>query len=217
MRAMTTEDGADETPATPAPPGRISRSFWEPLTMDAAHKWGASFSIPTAVKESFRGLIRDVDAGRFAPGLFGSRDTQESTSFLIWAAGPPKWQNPLARLLAGLRFDIYPSNLAQLRDVEIKDVQRVADDERPQRRGRPPRGEQPVHPSVAQQVHADERVRAGDHSRDQGADLRRRVRPRRPGHPHMGTDQLMEPGVLGQREHRDQPRARDQVRVIETR
>jgi hypothetical protein len=50
MRAMTTEDGADETPATPAPPGRISRSFWEPLTMDA-HKWGASFSIPTAVKE----------------------------------------------------------------------------------------------------------------------------------------------------------------------
>jgi len=147
--------------------------------MDAAHKWGASFSIPTAVKESFRGLIRD--AGRFAPGLFGSRDTQESTSFLIWAAGPPKWQNPLARLLAGLRFDIYPSNLAQLRDVEIKDVQRVADDERPQRRGRPPRGEQPVHPSVAQQVHADERVRAGDHSRDQGADLRRRFDPADPG------------------------------------
>jgi hypothetical protein len=90
MRAMTTEDGADETPATPAPPGRIPCSF--------------------------RGLIRDVDAGRFAPGLFGSRDTRESTSFLIWAAGPPKWQNPLARLLAGLRFDIYPSNLAQLRD-----------------------------------------------------------------------------------------------------
>ena len=96
--------------------------------MDAAHKWGASFNIPTAMKESFLGPIRDVDAGRFAPGLFGSGDTQEITSFLTWAAGPPKWQNPLARLLAGLRFDIYPSNLAQLRDVEIKDVERVADD-----------------------------------------------------------------------------------------
>jgi len=102
--------------------------------------------------------------------------------------------------------------------VELAHVpERERPQERPQRRRRPPRGQHPAHVTVAQQVHPGERVRAGDHPRDQGSDLRARVRPRRPRDPHMGTDQLMEPGPLGQREHRDQPRTRDQVRIIETR
>ena len=89
--------------------------------------------------------------------------------------------------------------------------------ERPQRRGCPHPGEQPVHPAVTQQVHVLDAVRAGDHPRDQGRHLQLRVRPALRAHPHVLGDQLVQTAPPGQGQSRRQPRARHKIRVIEPR
>jgi hypothetical protein len=45
---------------------------------------------------------------------------------------------------------------------------------------------------VAQQVHVLDAVRAGDHPRDLGRHLQRRVGPALARHPHVLTDQVVE-------------------------
>ena len=87
--------------------------------------------------------------------------------------------------------------------------------ERAQRRRRPQPVEEPAHPAVAQQIQVTDRVRAGDHPRDQSRDLDCGVRSGRAGNRDVLGDQLVQPGALGQRHHRGQTGDRDQVRVIE--
>jgi hypothetical protein len=85
--------------------------------------------------------------------------------------------------------------------------------ETPQCRGCPHPGEQPTHSTVAQQIQVGDRVRAGDHPSDQGEDLHRGVRRDR----DPVGQQRVQPTPLGQRHHRNQPRARHEIRIVEPR
>jgi hypothetical protein len=87
--------------------------------------------------------------------------------------------------------------------------------ERAQRRGRAHVVEQPGHPAVAQQAHIADRVRAGDHARDQREDLRRGVRAARRRDPHPLGQQGRQPTPGGQRHHRREAAARHEIRIIE--
>src|SRR5665647_700566 len=102
--------------------------------------------------------------------------------------------------------------------VELADVaEGERPQERPQRRRCPARGQHPAHAAVTEQVHGVDGVRTGDHPRDQRRDLHAGVGPGRPRDPHVSSGQVVQPGPLGQGHDRDQPGARHQVRVIETR
>ena len=87
--------------------------------------------------------------------------------------------------------------------------------ERPQRGRGPHPGEQPAHPAVPQQAHVVDRVGPGDHPRDQARDLQMGVGPTRRADPHVLGDQPLQPGPLSQPQHRRQPGARHQVRIVE--
>jgi len=87
--------------------------------------------------------------------------------------------------------------------------------ERPQRRRRPDPGEQPLHRTVPQQAHVLDRVRAGDHPRNQSRDLQMGIDTARPTQVHMLADQALQLGPLRQAQDRRQASARHQVRVIE--
>ncbi len=89
--------------------------------------------------------------------------------------------------------------------------------ERAHRRGGPDPAEQPVHPAVPQQVHVINAVRPSDHPRDQPRDLQVRVRATPGGQRQLGCDQLGQAATLRQRDHRRQPSARHQVRIVEHR
>jgi hypothetical protein len=87
--------------------------------------------------------------------------------------------------------------------------------ERPQRRGRADVVEQPAHPAVPQQIHVLDGVGAGDHPRHQRENLRGGVRAALRGDPNPVSDQAAEPASGSQRQHRSQPDARHQIRIIE--
>jgi site-specific DNA recombinase len=91
------------------------------------------------------------------------------------------------------------------------------------RRARVHPAEQPTHPTRADHVQIVDAVRASRHPGDDRGQLPGRVHPRRPDprrlriDRHPLADQLREPGPLGQRHHRHQPRTRHQPLVIEDR
>ena len=60
-----------------------------------------------------------------------------------------------------------------------------------------------------------DRVRAGDHPRDQRAHLHAGRNAGSAGHAQVSTGQRGQPCPLGQRQHRHQPGARHEIRVIE--
>ena len=102
--------------------------------------------------------------------------------------------------------------------VELADVtEGERPQERPQRRGCVAAGEDPAHPTVPQQRHVVDGVGAGDHPRDQRGHLQPRVRALVGRHRQVLLCQRCEPGRLRQRHHRDQPRRRHQIRVVEHR
>jgi hypothetical protein len=88
---------------------------------------------------------------------------------------------------------------------------------RPERRRCPHPGKQPAHPAVTQQRHVIDRIGAGDHPRDQAADLHIGVDTDRLIHPHMRRHQRMEIRSLGERQHRRKPGTGHEIRVIENR
>jgi len=89
--------------------------------------------------------------------------------------------------------------------------------ERAQRRGGVRAGEHSSHPTVAQQGHVIDRVGAGDHPGHQGGDLQPGVGALIRRHTQMLIGQGSQTGRVGQRQHRDQPSRRHQIRVIEHR
>ena len=100
--------------------------------------------------------------------------------------------------------------------VELADVaEGERPQERPQRRGRVRPGEDPAHPAVPQQRHVIDRVRAGDHPGDQRGDLQPGVRALVGRHLRCSSASVPQPGRLGQRQHRDQPGRRHEIRIIE--
>jgi hypothetical protein len=78
-----------------------------------------------------------------------------------------------------------------------------------------PVAQQPNHSAMAQQVHVADRVRARDHARHQREHLRGGVRAA------LGRDlqplgqQRRQPAPGGQRQHRREPGARHEIRIIE--
>jgi hypothetical protein len=98
--------------------------------------------------------------------------------------------------------------------VELADVpEGEPAQERAQRRRRPDTAEQSVRRAVPQHRHVIDAIRAADHPRDQRGDLRCRVRADRA----MLADQAMQPGALGQRQHRRKTAVRHEVPVVEHR
>ena len=81
--------------------------------------------------------------------------------------------------------------------------------------------EQSAHATGAHQVEIVDTVRPGCHPRDDRGQLSGRVHPRRgnpaPLEPDPVADKLRQTGLLGQRHHRDQARARDEMLVVEDR
>ena len=57
----------------------------------------------------------------------------------------------------------------------------------------------------------------GRHARDQAADLQARVHPAVPGRADVLSDQLVQPGALGEGHHRHQAGVRHEIRVVERR
>ena len=87
--------------------------------------------------------------------------------------------------------------------------------ERPKRgRGVRP-GEDPAHPTVSQQRHVIDRVRTRDHPGDQRCHLQPRVRALVRGDREVLISQVPQSRGVGQREHRDQPTGRHEVRIVE--
>ena len=89
--------------------------------------------------------------------------------------------------------------------------------ERAQRRGRVSAGEDPTHPAVAQQGHVIDGVRAGDHPHHQRGHLQPGVGALVGRNTQMLLGQLLQARGAGQRQHRNQPCARHEIRLIEGR
>jgi len=89
--------------------------------------------------------------------------------------------------------------------------------ERAQRRGCVDAGEQPAHPTVAQQVHSLDAVRPGDHPRDQRGDLRPGMRALVRRHRQALLGQCLQTRPLRQPQHRNQPAGRHETRLVEAR
>jgi hypothetical protein len=70
---------------------------------------------------------------------------------------------------------------------------------------------------VAQQRHIVDRVRSGDHPRDQGGDFQSRVRAEVSWQVEMLLGQLAETRRRRNRHHRDEASSRHEIRVIEGR
>jgi hypothetical protein len=81
---------------------------------------------------------------------------------------------------------------------------------------RTPANSRPI-AAMAQQVHVIDRVRAGDHPGDQRRHLQIGVRPTRRIDPDLPRHQLVQTAPLRQRQHRAQPGARHEIRVVEHR
>jgi len=78
-------------------------------------------------------------------------------------------------------------------------------------------GEDPTHPAVPQQSHVLDAVRTGHHPRHQRCDFQPGVGALVPRHAQVLTGQACKPSSVGQCQHRDQPRRRQQIRIIEHR
>jgi hypothetical protein len=87
--------------------------------------------------------------------------------------------------------------------------------ERPERRRRVRPGEDPAHPAVPQQRHVIDRVGAGDHPRHQRGHLQPGMRALVGRHTQMLIGQAPQSRPVGQRQHRDQPCGRHEIRVVE--
>jgi len=68
---------------------------------------------------------------------------------------------------------------------------------------------------VPQQRHVLDRVRAGDHPRDQSRDLQLRVHAAGSADVDVPGDQLAQPGAISELQDRRQARARHEIRIIE--
>ena len=100
--------------------------------------------------------------------------------------------------------------------VELADVSEpVAAQVGAQGGGRPQPVEHPSHAAMAQDIHVGDRVGAGDHPRDQGGHLDRRVRPGRTWDRQVLGDQLVQACLFGDPHHGGQAAERDQIRVVE--
>jgi hypothetical protein len=77
--------------------------------------------------------------------------------------------------------------------------------------------EDTAHAAVAQQVHVVDRVRARDHPRDQGEDLRGRVRGAFPGQGETFNQQRCQAAPVRERHHRHQPGTRHEIGIVEPR
>jgi hypothetical protein len=81
--------------------------------------------------------------------------------------------------------------------------------------------EERFHAAAADHVDVIDAVRAHNHARDQGGQLRRRVRRSRLDprcrDPNLVCEQARQSGLRGQRHHRHQPCARHEVVIVEHR
>jgi hypothetical protein len=113
----------------------------------------------------------------------------------------------------------------QVRPCYRSQLQGMAVGELPQKLTQRRRGvhltEQPRHPTRPDHIQIVDAVRAGGHPGDDRSQLTRRIGP---GRGHLGRpdgdlarDQLRQARPLGQPHHRDQPRTRHEVRIIEQR
>jgi len=89
--------------------------------------------------------------------------------------------------------------------------------ERAQRRGRPHPVEQPTHPAMTQQLRIGDRVRTGNHARDQRGHLRPDRSTGATRSRQMPIGERVQPRPLRQRQCWHQPGARHETRIIETR
>ena len=102
--------------------------------------------------------------------------------------------------------------------VELADVpEREAPQERAQRGRGPDTGEQPAHPTMAQQVQVIDRVRPCDHPGDQCWDLQVRVHTTDGPQSQRVRDEVSQPRPLRQRHRRSQTRARREIGIVERR
>ena len=102
--------------------------------------------------------------------------------------------------------------------VELADVaEGERPQERPQRRGRVGAGEEPAHPAVPQQRHVVDRVRAGDHPRDQRGDLQPGVRALVGRHVRCSSASAGSPAAEARARTGTSPAARHEIRIIEHR
>jgi hypothetical protein len=100
--------------------------------------------------------------------------------------------------------------------VELADVTKgELTQERTQRRRGVGPVEQGAHRPVSQQRHVLDAVGPGDHARDQRGHLRPGVGALVGGHAEVHVGQRRQVTLLGQGDHRDQPGAGHQVRVVE--
>ena len=133
-------------------------------------------------------------------------------------------QRPL--LQAGQQIAVLPE-VDQVRAQHRPELHRMAvgelAQELPQRRGRIHAAEQAFHATGADRVQIVDAVRAARHPGDDRGQLPGRVHPcgldlrRGRVDPDPLADQLREPGPLGQRQQRRQPRERHEIDVIELR
>ena len=79
--------------------------------------------------------------------------------------------------------------------------------------------EHQVHPAGADHIQVADAVRAGQQAADDRRQLQCRVgrtgSDQLAGEVHMLAQQIRQTGLLGQFQHRDQPRARHQIHIIE--
>ena len=68
---------------------------------------------------------------------------------------------------------------------------------------------------MTQQRHVIDRVRAGDHARDQRGHLQSRVRALVARHAEVLISQVAQPGPVGKGEDRDQAAGRHEIRIVE--
>jgi hypothetical protein len=128
----------------------------------------------------------------------------------------PRQQTTLAHQTDQVR----PRDRGQLAGVAVGELPQKLT----QRRRRVDLPEQPRHPTGADHVQIIDTVRARGHPGDDRGQLARRVHRGR-GHPRRVqtvqrdplVDQLRQPGLLGQRHHRDQASTRHEVLIIEHR
>ena len=100
--------------------------------------------------------------------------------------------------------------------VERADVAKREGTKKGYQRGRrPDPGEQPAHPTMAQQVHVIDRVRPGNHPRNQRRDLQVRVHTTDGLQGQRVRDEVSQARPLRQRHRRSQTRTRHEIGIVE--
>ena len=88
-------------------------------------------------------------------------------------------------------------------------------EERAQRGGRVHAIKQATHTAMSEQAHIFDRIRTRNHARDQGGDLRSRVRAFVGWDGEMFPSEMREACPFGEAHHGHQARTRYEIRVIE--